>query len=105
MVTTHVMDAARGIPAFRMPIQLDVLITGYGWREIGHGLTNAEGRVHDFGEPEAPGVYRLMFDVASYSPDAFFPSITVTFEIKDPAERFHIPLIISPFGYSTHREP
>ncbi len=105
MITTHVMDSGRGIPAFRMPIQLDVLITGQGWREIGHGLTNAEGRVYDFGEPEVGGLYRLMFDVASYAPEAFFPSIAVMFEVRDPTERYHIPLIISPFGYSTHREP
>ena len=88
-----------------MPVQLDVLITGQGWREVGHGLTNAEGRIFDFGEPEASGFYRLMFDVASYAPEAFFPSIAIMFEVKDPTDRFHIPLIVSPFGYSTHREP
>jgi 5-hydroxyisourate hydrolase len=104
MITTHVIDAGRGIPAYRVPVQLDAFVSGHGWREVGHGLTNTEGRVVDFGEPEAPGLYRLMFDVAAYSPEAFFPSVAVMFEVRDPAQRYHIPLVLSPFGYSTHRE-
>ena len=103
MITTHVMDTGRGIPAYRVPVQLDGFISGQGWREVGHGLTNSEGRIEEFGEPEAPGVYRLMFDVAAYTLDTFFPSITVTFEVKDAGEVYHIPLVLSPFGYSVCR--
>ena len=49
------------------------------------------------------GIYRLMFDVASYFPDAFFPSIAITFEVRDPSDKYHIPVIVSPYGYSVHR--
>lgn len=98
------MDAARGIPAYRVPVQLDTFITGAGWREVGSGVTNLEGMVLEFGEPEVAGVYRLMFDIAAYAPEAFFPSVSITFEIRDPGERYHIPLVFSPFGYSTYRE-
>ena len=104
MITTQVTDAGRGIPAYRLQVQLDAFITGHGWREVGHGLTNSDGHVTEFGEPEAAGIYRLMFDVAGYSSDAFFPTIAITFEVKDPGARYHIPLVLSPFGYSTYRE-
>ncbi len=103
MISTHVLDTARGVPAARVSVELDLFITGHGWREVGHGITNAEGRVTEFGEPPAPGIYRLMFDVASYIPNAFFPSIAITFEVRDAAEKYHIPVLLSPFGYSTHR--
>lgn len=103
MITTQVVDTARGVAAARVPVQLDYFVTGQGWREVGHGVTNAEGCISDFGEHPAPGIYRLMFDVASYISDAFFPSISITFEVRDPTERHHIPLHLSPFGYSTHR--
>jgi 5-hydroxyisourate hydrolase len=104
MISTHVLDTMRGMPAIRMPVQLDAFITGQGWIEVGRGVTDLEGWVPEFGEPAAPGVYRLMFDVAACLPDAFFPSITVTFEVRDAAQRYHIPLVLSPFGYSTYRE-
>jgi 5-hydroxyisourate hydrolase len=103
MITTHVLDTAQGRPASRIPVELDLFITGHGWREVGHGLTNDEGRIADFGEPAAAGIYRLMFDVASYLPDAFFPSVAITFQVKDPEEHYHVPLLLSPYGYSTYR--
>ena len=103
MITTHVLDIARGAPASRVPVELDLFITGHGWREVGHGLTNPEGRVEDFGEPSAVGIYRLVFDVAAYMPNAFFPSISVTFDVRDAGERYHVPLLLSHFGYSTYR--
>jgi 5-hydroxyisourate hydrolase len=103
MITTHVLDVGRGCPAARVTIELDVFITGHGWREVGRGVTNEEGHVFGFGEPAAEGVYRLVFDVASYDPDAFFPSIAVTFEVSDPRERYHLPLLLNRFGYTTYR--
>jgi 5-hydroxyisourate hydrolase len=105
MITTHVTDTSRGVAAPRIPVELDYFITGQGWKEVGHGVTNSEGRIIEFGEPPAAGIYRLMFDVASYLPDAFFPSVTVTFELRDPAQRYHIALLLSPYGYSVHRGP
>src|SRR5207302_4056312 len=99
----HVLDTARGRPADRIPVELDMFITGHGWREVGRGITSGDGRIGDFGEPPAAGVYRLMFDVAAYLPNAFFPSVAVTFEVRDPTDHYHVPLLLSPFGYSTYR--
>lgn len=103
MITTHVLDLSRGCPAARIPVELDLFITGHGWREVGRGLTTTEGRIQDFGEPAAPGLYRLSFDLASYLPEAFFPSIAITFDVRDAADHYHVPLLVSRFGYSTYR--
>lgn len=103
MITTHVLDVANGKPAALIPVELDVFVTGQGWRDAGRGITNRDGRILDFGEKPAPGVYRLMFDVAVYFPDGFFPTISITFEIRDPNERYHLPLLLSPFGYTIYR--
>jgi 5-hydroxyisourate hydrolase len=103
MITTHVLDTAKGLPAPLIPVELDVFVTGHGWRDAGRGVTNPDGRILDFGEQAAAGIYRLMFDVAVYIPDAFFPTIAITFEVRDPIEHYHIPLLLSPFGYTTYR--
>jgi 5-hydroxyisourate hydrolase len=103
MITTYILDTARGAPAARVPVQLDIFITGHGWREVGHGITSEDGRVLDFGEPAVVGVYRMMFDVAAYAPNSFYPSIAITFEVRNSKDRFHLPLLLSPFGYSTYR--
>ena len=101
MITTQVLDTARGAGASRVPVQLDIFITGKGWHEVGHSLTGIDGRVLDFGEPAVAGVYRMMFDVASYMPHCFYPSISITFEIRQTNQGYHLPLLLSPYGYST----
>lgn len=103
MIGTQVFDAAKGQPAGRLPVELDVFITGHGWREVGRGLTDDEGRIHQFGEPAAAGLYRLMFDVGSYMPEAFFPSIAVTFEVRDPQDYYQISLLLNSHGYTAWR--
>ena len=103
MITTEVSDLVRGRAAARVSAELDVFITGQGWREVGHGVTNNEGRILDFGEPAAAGVYRLMFDVASHLAQTCFPSVTVTFEVRDPAESCHLSVALSTFGYTVYR--
>ena len=103
MITTQVLDSALGQPAARVPVELDVFITGQGWRQIGQGLTGNEGRIADFGEPHTVGIYRLVYDVAAYSPDGFFPSISITIEVRNPAEPSHMVLLLGPYSYSTYR--
>jgi 5-hydroxyisourate hydrolase-like protein (transthyretin family) len=103
LITTQVIDTAMGIPAQRIPVELDFFITGQGWREVGHSITSRDGRILEFGEPPAAGVYRMMFDVAAYMPHCFFPSVTVTLEVGDSSEDHHVILQISPFGYSVSR--
>jgi 5-hydroxyisourate hydrolase len=84
-------------------VELDVLVQGNGWHEVGRRLTDDNGRIEQFGESAAVGVYRLMFDVASYIPDIFFPSVTITFEVRDASQHYHVPLLLSPYGYTTYR--
>lgn len=92
-----------GQPAARLPVELDVFISGHGWRDVGRGVTNDDGRILDFGEPPSAGIYRLQFDIGVHIPDAFFPTISITFEVRDPGEEYHIPLLVTPFGYTTYR--
>jgi 5-hydroxyisourate hydrolase-like protein (transthyretin family) len=104
MIIASVYDVSEGVPAARMPVELDIFITGQGWREIGHGVTDAEGVVDNFGEPAVAGLYRLMFDVAAYLPDAWFPSIAIVADILDPSLEHRFPVTLSRFGYAVHRE-
>ncbi|MEP7353684.1 MAG: hydroxyisourate hydrolase [Acidobacteriota bacterium] len=103
MITTRVYDTNRGIAGQRIPVELDVFIQGHGWQEVGHGVTDSHGEIQDFGEQQAAGIYRLMFDIASYLPDAFFPSVAIMFEVHNTEEGYHLPLLLSPFGYSVFR--
>jgi 5-hydroxyisourate hydrolase len=102
MITTHVLDTSTGQPAPRIRVELDIFISGHGWRDVGRGVTNRDGRILDFGEPPAAGIYRLAFDVGVHIPDPFFPTISITFEVKDQNDSYHIPLLLSPFGYTTY---
>jgi len=108
-VTTHVLDTSRGRPAAGVPATLEVEAAG-GWKLVGKGTTNSDGRISDLVPKEAAlnaGVYRLIFDTAKYfaarNTDAFYPQVTIVFKIHDPAEHYHVPLLLSPFGYSTYR--
>lgn len=103
MITTQVVDTVKGAAAVRVPVELDMFITGHGWKQIGQGLTNLEGRIDEFFEAAAPGFYRLNYDVASYDANTFFPSVAVVFEVKDSSEPHRLVLTLSPFGYSTYR--
>jgi 5-hydroxyisourate hydrolase len=103
-ITTHVLDAALGRPAAGVPVQL--LRDG---RTIASAVTDANGRAAGLlpaGAP-APGVYQLRFDTAAYARslgrEAFHPEVVVAFIIGAGERHFHIPLILSPYGYSTYR--
>jgi 5-hydroxyisourate hydrolase len=108
-ITTHVLDTSRGRPAADVPVTLEIESAG-GWKVLGKGTTNADGRVTDLMSPEAqapPGVYRLIFDTSKYfaghDTAAFYPQVTVVFRIEDRSQHYHVPLLLSPFGYSTYR--
>lgn len=102
-VSTHVLDAASGRPARNIPVRLEQQ-TANGWTVLQDGTTDEDGRLTDFGVPTPPGIYRLHFDTASYLGDgAFFPEVVVTFRITDADAKHHVPLLLSPFAYSTYR--
>lgn len=108
-ITTHVLDTSRGRPAQGVPVTLEIEAAG-GWQLVGKGTTNADGRISDLVSPEksvVPGVYRLIFDTGKYlaghQSDGFYPQVTIIFRLSDAAQHYHIPLLLSPFGYSTYR--
>jgi 5-hydroxyisourate hydrolase len=103
-ITTHVLDTARGRPAANVAVTLE---HGTDWTPVGGGRTGDDGRLAELGSPEAPGRYRLRFDTGAYfeaaGTAAFFPEVTVEFAVESPEEHHHVPLLLSPYGYSTYR--
>ena len=110
MITTHVLDTARGCPADGIRVVLEQIDANEQWQVVGHGATDGNGRlgtlVAKTVEP-APGIYRLTFDTRAYFAArgirAFFPHVAVTFEVPDVGSHYHVPLLLSPFGYTTYR--
>ncbi len=109
-ITTHVLDTAQGRPAGGVPVVLEVQSAEGDWNKLGKGTTDAEGRLQSLlpdGSPLAAGTYRLRFDTAAYFSSqkltGFYPQVTVVFTVLDTAQHYHVPLLLSPFGYSTYR--
>ncbi|GAA3755433.1 5-hydroxyisourate hydrolase [Spinactinospora alkalitolerans] len=108
-VTTHVLDAALGRPAAGVPVVLEAAgAEKASWRPVASGTTNDDGRVPDLGpERLSAGVYRVTFDTADYfertGQRGFYPEVTVVFEIADEDAHYHVPLLLSPFAFSTYR--
>ena len=109
MISTHVLDTSLGLPASGISVKL--LKKGDGqkgelWKEIGEAVTNVDGRC-TFDCEKAMGVYQLFFAIEDYlkkeGKDYFFPSAMVVFKIKDTQRKYHVPLLLNPFGYSTYR--
>jgi 5-hydroxyisourate hydrolase len=97
-VTTHVLDTARGQPAAGVAVRLE-LLAETGPVPVGQSVTDADGRSRDLGPVLLPpGSYRLVFDIT-----AFFPEVAVTFLVTGDAPHQHVPLLLSPFAYSTYR--
>jgi hydroxyisourate hydrolase len=97
-VSTHVLDTAAGRPAAGVPVTLERR-TADGWALLARGVTDADGRVPDLC-PDAPaGELRLTFDTAG----PFFPIVAVHFVVRPDGGHHHVPLLLSPFGYSTYR--
>jgi 5-hydroxyisourate hydrolase len=98
-LSTHVLDTARGRPAAGVPVQL---LDASG-RVVADAVTDPDGRVASVGGDLAPGTYTLRFAVADYHPDGFYPEVAVTFAVAGDETHYHVPLLLSPFGYSTYR--
>jgi 5-hydroxyisourate hydrolase len=107
-ITTHVLDISVGRPAAGVQVTLEIQKAG-GWKEISRGATDADGRLRHLLEPGtlAEGTYRLTFETHAYFQArkirALYPQITIAFEVQDATEHYHIPLLLSPYGYSTYR--
>jgi 5-hydroxyisourate hydrolase len=95
-VSTHVLDTARGVPAAGIGVRLE-----HGDRLVAHGTTDADGRVTDLGPDRLDlGLHRLRFDTAEHS--GFFPEVVISFVVADESH-LHVPLLLSPHGYTTYR--
>lgn len=114
-VTTHVLDTASGRPAPGVPVTLERRrpadeAAAVAWELVGSGSTDADGRCGALlpgGTALAEGAWRLTFDTAAYFRSAglagFYPHVTIAFEVRDPAQHYHVPLLLSPYGYATYR--
>ena len=103
MITTHVLDTAQGRPAAGVPVTLEQR-EGAEWRAIGQGATDADGRLRTLWPAQSPlaaGTFRLRFDTSSRS--AFFPEVSIVFQVHEPGGHYHVPLLLAPYGYSTYR--
>jgi 5-hydroxyisourate hydrolase len=96
-ITTHVLDTAQGRPApgVRLKLTKDEHV-------LFDGATDTDGRAR-LAERAEPGTYRLTFDTGEYNPAGFFPETTIVFRIDDERQHYHVPLLLSPFGYATYR--
>jgi 5-hydroxyisourate hydrolase len=105
MISTHILDTTKGMPASGVNIVL-FKREGDSWIKLSDGQTNADGRL-SFDVPKVQGVYQLSFEVENYfkniGSDHFFMNTPVIFKISNVDRKYHVPLLLNPYGYSTYR--
>lgn len=110
-ITTHILDVSRGKPAANVTVVLEHFVLSSGiWQHVGTVQTNADGRTPALTGPShavVAGKYRLTFQTGDYcaahNMETFYPEVQVQFTVRNPTEHHHVPLLLSPFGYSTYR--
>ncbi len=109
-ITTHVLDTSRGSPAPGIPVVLQRRNERNEWQNVGNGETDADGRLRSLmaaGVALEPGMFRLVFDTRRYFDGqgvrSFYPHVIVVFEVVPGETHYHVPLLVSPFGYTTYR--
>jgi 5-hydroxyisourate hydrolase len=108
-ITTHVLDVSIGRTASGVPVILEITSQGGGWKELSRGATDGDGRLRHLVAPGSlvEGTYRLTFETRLYFEArkirSLYPQVIVVFQVHDPKARHHIPLLLSPYGYSTYR--
>jgi 5-hydroxyisourate hydrolase len=108
-ITTHVLDVSLGRPAANVSVLLEAQSPPGQWTEAARGTTDADGRQREWAAAKSmpPGIYRLTFDTRAYFAArkiaSLYPQVVIVFEVRDAEEHYHIPLLLSPFGYSTYR--
>jgi 5-hydroxyisourate hydrolase len=98
-ISTHVLDTAEGRPAAGVPVELQ----DASGSTVAAGVTDDDGRVASLADGLVAGPYTVRFDVAAYQPGGFYPEVAVTFSVAEGEDHYHVPLLLSPFGYSTYR--
>jgi 5-hydroxyisourate hydrolase len=109
-ISTHVLDVARGKPASDVPVRLERREHSGSWQLLASARTDPDGRCGQLLRDEEvleAGLYRMVFDTASYFAgqkiDGLYPTVEITFQVRDGESQFHIPLLLSPNGYTTYR--
>ena len=109
-ITTHILDTSRGRPASGVRVVLELRSADDDWKEIGRGVTDADGRLKGLlpaGATLAEATYRLTFDTEGYfssqNIESFYPEVIIVFSVRDRSEHYHVPLLLNPYGYSTYR--
>jgi 5-hydroxyisourate hydrolase len=110
-ITTHVLDIAQGKPAAGVAVVLEQRGQGDAWIELGRGTSNSDGRLANLLADDTvltPGVYRLRFATGAYFASSgvrgLYPEVQVIIQLESPVGRhYHIPLLLTPYGYSTYR--
>jgi len=107
-ISTHVLDTARGRPAADLAVTLSRRQPDGAWSILGRAVTDVDGRVKDFsGGQLKRGEYRLEFASGDYfkasGANGFYPEVSVVFAVSDGETHIHVPLLLSPFGYSTYK--
>ncbi|HEX6746666.1 MAG TPA: hydroxyisourate hydrolase [Longimicrobium sp.] len=109
-ITTHVLDTMRGLPAMGIAVLLERADENAQMQTVARGITNSDGRVLDLlpaGETLEPGTYRLSFDTGAYftatGGEGFYPEVSIVFAAREGETHYHVPLLLSPYAYSTYR--
>lgn len=109
-ITTHILDTSAGRTAAGVSVILEQETAEAGWQIIAKGVTDDDGRLRLMQETDELfmlGHYRLSFDTGAYfaasGVESFYPQVSIMFSVSDPAAHYHVPLLLSPFGYSTYR--
>ena len=100
-LSTHVLDTGTGLPAAGLEVSVEMLVDGE-WVGHGAGATDVNGRIVEFGMEFGTGIYRLRFDTGSYG-NSFYPEVAISIKIDAGEDHYHVPLLLSPFGYSTYK--
>jgi 5-hydroxyisourate hydrolase len=108
MITTHVLDTSIGRPGQAIAVELERAEHGV-WHLVGGGVTDQDGRLRSLTPegPVAPGTYRIRFQTGAYftaqQTQGFFPVVEIQFSVVDGSQHHHVPLLLSPWGFSTYR--
>lgn len=103
MISTHILDTTKGVAAKDVTVILEQK-NNDSWIEIGADKTNADGRIV-FNCPKVAGIYRLTFMVEEYfkTEEHFFMNTPIIFHVKNTERKYHVPMLLNPYGYSTYR--
>ena len=109
-ISTHILDLVLGKPATGVALRLDVQEPGGDWRRLTLAHTDHDGRCAQLLPPQTglhPGIYRFVFETGQYYASqqiaSLYPSVEITFQVRSGESHFHIPLLLSPNGYTTYR--